>query len=149
MITETKCSDHPDAPHGFDRNGSHAAGHYVCECSGWTPPNSQSLQARLRDGADICHARNIQLDYAKVAEEAADRIDALEAEIQILTAEREVYAATADRAMAEVESLQLRNQELAANSAAAERERVLDLLRELDYSPNCHLAIRIREGEIV
>ena len=34
---EPKCSDHPDAPHGFDRNASHSAGRYVCECEGWEP----------------------------------------------------------------------------------------------------------------
>jgi len=32
-----KCSTHPDAPHGFDRNGSHNAGRYVCDCEGWEP----------------------------------------------------------------------------------------------------------------
>ena len=40
-----------------------------------------TLQERLRDGADICYARNIQLDYARVVTEAADRIDALENEM--------------------------------------------------------------------
>jgi hypothetical protein len=34
---ETPCSTHPDAPHGFDRNGSHNAGRYVCNCEGWEP----------------------------------------------------------------------------------------------------------------
>lgn len=34
---EPSCSNHPDAPHGFDRNASHNAGRYVCECEGWTP----------------------------------------------------------------------------------------------------------------
>ena len=32
---EPKCSEHPDAPHGFCRNASHSAGRYVCECEGW------------------------------------------------------------------------------------------------------------------
>ena len=114
MTTEKPCSTHPDAPHGFVRNASYNAGHYVCECSGWAPPEPRSLQERLRDGADICHARKIYTDFAGIAEEAADHIDKLEAEIQILTAEREVYAATADRAIAEIESLKLRNQELSA-----------------------------------
>jgi uncharacterized coiled-coil protein SlyX len=40
---------------------------------------STTLVERLRDGADICHARNSSLDFAKVATEAADRIEALEA----------------------------------------------------------------------
>ena len=31
------CSDHPDAPHGFDRNGSHSMDRYVCDCEGWEP----------------------------------------------------------------------------------------------------------------
>lgn len=34
-MSEHKCSDHPDAPHGFSRNASHEAGRYVCECEGW------------------------------------------------------------------------------------------------------------------
>ena len=32
---EPKCSEHPDAPHGFCRDASHSAGRYVCECEGW------------------------------------------------------------------------------------------------------------------
>lgn len=34
---EVPCKEHPDAPHGFDRNASHSLGRYVCECEGWTP----------------------------------------------------------------------------------------------------------------
>ena len=30
-----RCNPHPDAPHGFDRNASHSAGRYVCDCEGW------------------------------------------------------------------------------------------------------------------
>lgn len=93
MTTEKPCNPHPDAPHGFVRNASHSVGHYVCECSGWTPP--ASIQEELRSVPE----------RSRTTLEAADRIDALEAEIQILTAEREVYAATADRAIAQVEAL--------------------------------------------
>ena len=32
---EPKCNPHPKAPHGFDRNASHANDRYVCECEGW------------------------------------------------------------------------------------------------------------------
>ena len=32
-----KCKTHPDAPHGFDRNASHNADRYVCECEFWEP----------------------------------------------------------------------------------------------------------------
>jgi hypothetical protein len=30
-----------DAPHGFDRNASHSADRYVCECEGWEPPKRE------------------------------------------------------------------------------------------------------------
>jgi len=32
------CKEHPDAPHGFDRNASHSEDRYVCECEYWDPP---------------------------------------------------------------------------------------------------------------
>jgi hypothetical protein len=32
-----RCSEHPDAPHGFMRDASHSAGRYVCECEFWEP----------------------------------------------------------------------------------------------------------------
>jgi len=35
------CKTHPDAPHGFDRNASHSADRYVCECEGWEPPKKE------------------------------------------------------------------------------------------------------------
>lgn len=34
------CLEHPDAPHGFNRNASHNEGSYVCECEGWEPPDA-------------------------------------------------------------------------------------------------------------
>lgn len=39
MYDEPKCSDHPDAPHGFNRNASHTLDRYVCDCEGWEPDN--------------------------------------------------------------------------------------------------------------
>ena len=38
FTVEPKCSDHPDAPHGFDRNASATMDRYVCDCEGWVPP---------------------------------------------------------------------------------------------------------------
>jgi hypothetical protein len=35
---DTKCKDHPDAPHSFDRNASLTENRYVCECEYWEPP---------------------------------------------------------------------------------------------------------------
>ena len=34
---DVNCKRHPDAPHGFDRNGSHNNGRYTCTCESWTP----------------------------------------------------------------------------------------------------------------
>ena len=34
---EVPCKDHPDAPHGFDRNASLSEDRYVCECESWEP----------------------------------------------------------------------------------------------------------------
>ena len=34
---EVPCKTHPDAPHGFLRQASHAEGRYVCECEHWEP----------------------------------------------------------------------------------------------------------------
>ena len=38
-----KCKTHPDAPHGFDRNGSHSEDRYVCMCEHWEPPEPRAL----------------------------------------------------------------------------------------------------------
>ena len=42
-LPEVPCKTHPDAPHGFDRNGSHNADRYVCECEGWEPPEQEPV----------------------------------------------------------------------------------------------------------
>ena len=38
------CSTHPDAPHGFNRDGSHSLDRYVCDCEGWVPPVSDDIK---------------------------------------------------------------------------------------------------------
>ena len=40
-MAEVTCKTHPDAPHGFDRNASHNADRYVCECESWEPPKRE------------------------------------------------------------------------------------------------------------
>lgn len=45
-----KCSTHPCAPHGFDRNASHNEHRYVCDCEGWSP-------ADCRKAACCCAAQ--------------------------------------------------------------------------------------------
>lgn len=37
MRHDSKCNPHPKAPHGFNRNASHSAHRYVCECESWEP----------------------------------------------------------------------------------------------------------------
>tara|TARA_R110002020_G_scaffold337074_2_gene552587 strand:- start:19 stop:276 length:258 start_codon:yes stop_codon:yes gene_type:complete len=34
----SKCTDHPLAPHGFNRDASHMNDEYTCDCNGWTAP---------------------------------------------------------------------------------------------------------------
>ena len=34
----SKCSDHPLAPHGFNRDASSMNDEYICDCNGWIPP---------------------------------------------------------------------------------------------------------------
>ena len=52
------CKTHPDAPHGFDRNASHSADRYVCECEGWEPEkmNVSDLKIVLRAVQDERYA---------------------------------------------------------------------------------------------
>jgi hypothetical protein len=45
MTRERACNFHPAAPHGFDRNASHSAGRYVCECESWVEPPAPDLYA--------------------------------------------------------------------------------------------------------
>ncbi len=48
---EPKCNPHPKAPHGFDRNASHSADRYVCECEGWDAYDA-GYQAGFEAGID-------------------------------------------------------------------------------------------------
>lgn len=41
VTNEVKCNRHPDAPHGYNRNASHAEGRYVCDCEYWEPDESE------------------------------------------------------------------------------------------------------------
>ena len=46
VTPEVPCKTHPDAPHGFDRNASHSADRYVCECEGWEPVEEPFIYIR-------------------------------------------------------------------------------------------------------
>lgn len=34
-LEQPQCNPHPKAPHGFNRDASHSADRYVCDCEGW------------------------------------------------------------------------------------------------------------------
>jgi len=42
---EPPCSEHPDAPHGYNRSASHNAGRYVCDCEGWAALGGEKGEA--------------------------------------------------------------------------------------------------------
>ena len=56
-----QCNPHPDAPHGFDRNASHNADRYVCECEGWESKQEpfcyhdgvNQVDAEFKDHSDV------------------------------------------------------------------------------------------------
>ena len=49
---EVPCKTDPRAPHGFDRNASHSADRYVCECEGWEPVDNVETPAEDVDVED-------------------------------------------------------------------------------------------------
>jgi hypothetical protein len=53
---QPKCNPHPKAPHGFNRNASHNADRYVCDCEGW-----DAYDAGREDGVQA------MLDYDRPA----------------------------------------------------------------------------------
>ena len=57
------CKTHPDAPHGFDRNASHSADRYVCECEGWEPPE---LCTKVRTNSGVLPKEWIGLDHEQM-----------------------------------------------------------------------------------
>jgi hypothetical protein len=74
LVQEPKCNPHPKAPHGFDRNASHSADRYVCECEGWDAYDA-GYQAGIEDTYKRMdaldkmaeNARELGLDYEPVA----------------------------------------------------------------------------------
>ena len=49
-----KCNPHPKAPHGFNRQASHSADRYVCDCEGWDAYEAgreEGVQAMLKYNA--------------------------------------------------------------------------------------------------
>jgi len=65
---EPPCNPHPDAPHGYNRNASHNAGRYVCDCEGWAALGGEKGEAvadeklnELLDAyAEIAHQNGVE-----------------------------------------------------------------------------------------
>jgi hypothetical protein len=53
VTPEVPCKTDPRAPHGFDRNASHSADRYVCECEGWEPVDN--AYTKLDTTAGVLH----------------------------------------------------------------------------------------------
>ena len=72
----TKCSDHPDAPHGFNRSASHAEGRYVCDCEGWIPDDEEITMSELtqQQVIDYLMGENGTFSERKSARIAVQRI---------------------------------------------------------------------------
>jgi hypothetical protein len=81
VTREAPCKTDPRAPHGFDRNASHSADRYVCECEGWEPPKREWVgltadeiwkcnKAEPGSAVDfhICVAHQNVLDFAEALE---------------------------------------------------------------------------------
>jgi hypothetical protein len=60
------CKTHPDAPHGFDRNASHSADRYVCECEGWEPPKKEWVGFTHEELAWLNEALNLGGRFAVI-----------------------------------------------------------------------------------
>jgi len=73
ITEEISCVDHPDAPHGFDRNGSHNADHYVCECQGW--------YNGMID--DIIFVINNQNQYIQIFSSLFEKMELLDLELSV------------------------------------------------------------------
>jgi hypothetical protein len=105
------CKTHPDAPHGFDRNGSHSEDRYVCMCESWEPPQPRAL----------------------VLADALERMDTF-TEYQ----RGEILKAAAELCRLYESNEQLREQNTALDAKLAESEallkQALDALTELWYS---------------
>ena len=64
---EVPCKTHPDAPHGFDRNASHSADRYVCECEGWEPVDN--AYTKLDTTAGVLHKEWVGLTDEEIQAE--------------------------------------------------------------------------------
>ena len=94
-----RCSEHPDAPHGFMRDASHSAGRYVCECESWEPPKNKPMSKTewkewLRESWD--EAQKIAASHGeelKPMSDVKEFASAVEAKEWVGLTDEEVYQA--------------------------------------------------------
>lgn len=65
---EVPCKTDPRAPHGFDRNASHNADRYVCECEGWEPVDNVYMSEKRVHKSDKCVHEWVGLTGEDIAE---------------------------------------------------------------------------------
>lgn len=129
----TKCSDHPDAPHGFNRSASHAEGRYVCDCEVCIPDDEEITM----------------VDDVDVIKEAAERITQQAETIEQLMRQRDSYRHEANALNIENEqqaktiaSLQFHNKGLQAETNALKSE-VIELKSELNRRINTIIELEV------
>ena len=90
---EPPCNPHPDAPHGYNRNASHNAGRYVCDCEGWAALGGEKGEAVAGEKLNELLDAYAEIAYQNGVEFCAGNEGDLEGE---LTAKRAVLALFAD-----------------------------------------------------
>jgi hypothetical protein len=67
-LEQPVCNPHPKAPHGFNRDASHSANRYVCECEGWQVEQPAQMNKKIMLGAIILlksdNGENVEYDRA-------------------------------------------------------------------------------------
>ena len=86
---EPPCNPHPDAPHGYNRNASHNAGRYVCDCEGWAALGGEKGEAVAGEKLNELLDAYAEIAYQNGVEFCAGNEGDLEGE---LTAKRAVLA---------------------------------------------------------
>ena len=76
----TECNPHPDAPHGFDRNGSHNEDRYVCDCEWWVQPVQPAVDlsdAYLIDSQLVASRGVAELEGLRITQFVVEQLEAL------------------------------------------------------------------------
>ncbi len=102
--SEPKCNPHPKAPHGFDRNGSHSVGRYVCECEHWNPYDA-GYQKGLQDGLERAYTLQEISDIGQLQEAQPRREPLTWAQVQDIVSDAGYYTESPEEAAAFVNGI--------------------------------------------